>query len=284
MLAGFSWLMDGAVGSKSDGSCVVLWRSVKARIEADIVARRYRRDEPLPSELLLAERYGVHRHTLRRAMAELENEGLVSVQQGRGTYIEAEALSYRIGGRVRFTENALLSGFEPEATLLGHATVRAGRQHAASLGVRPGSRLLLLRTLRRVAGRPVSYALHHFPPTIGGKAECTAEHLARLFEASHSVTAVLAELGVPDYRRTRTDISSRLPAPEEARILEIGAGQPIMIVAGANVDSRGEPILFTIGHMPTLRVQLYVESGPPEPESSRPRGSRTARRPSPERS
>lgn len=235
-----------------------VWHEVKARIERDIVARRFSRDEPLPSERVLAEQYGVHRHTLRRAMAELEADGLVSVQQGRGTFIEGEVLAYRIGRRVRFTENALHAGFEPEAELLGHGFVRATTEHARSLGVRTGTRLAVLNTLRRVGGRPVSYASHHFSPALLPDGATAADGLARVFDRAHSISAVLRTLGVEDYLRLRTEVSGRMPDVAEGRILEIGSTQPILVVSGINigVGTDKTPVLFTVTRMPTLRVQL----------------------------
>ncbi len=244
------------------GGSPALWREVKLRIERDIVARRFRRNEPLPSERLLAEQYGVHRHTLRRAMAELEAEGLVSVQQGRGTFVESEVLAYRIGRRVRFTENALQAGFEPEATLLGHGFARATAEQAERLGLRPGARLVVLNTLRRVGGRPVSYATHCFPPTLLSGSAATPGGLARLFETTRSITAVLAALGVADYLRLRTEVSGRMPDTAEARILEISAAQPILAVSGTNIRTCADssPVLLTLTRMPTLRVQLVFEA------------------------
>jgi GntR family phosphonate transport system transcriptional regulator len=254
--------MEEEAGTERDGASPALWREIKARIERDIVARRFRRDEPLPSERLLAEQYGVHRHTLRRAMAELEAEGLVSVQQGRGTFIESEVLAYRIGRRVRFTENALQAGFEPEATLLGHGFARPTAEQAERLGLRSGSRLAVLNTLRRVGGRPVSYATHYFPNALLSEGAATPDGLARLFETSRSITAVLAALGVADYLRLRTEVSGRMPDAAEARTLEISTAQPILVVSGTNVrvGAGGRPVLLTMTRMPTLRVQLVFEA------------------------
>ena len=254
--------MEEKAGKDRRGASPALWREVKVRIERDIVARRFRRDEPLPSERLLAEQYGVHRHTLRRAMAELEADGLVSVQQGRGTFIESEVLAYRIGRRVRFTENALQAGFEPEATLLGHGFARATAEQAERLGLRPGARLVVLNTLRCVGGRPVSYATHHFPPALLSEGAATPDGLARLFETTRSITAVLAALGVADYLRLRTEVSGRMPDAAEARVLAINAAQPILVVSGTNIraGAGGRPVLLTMTRMPTLRVQLVFEA------------------------
>jgi GntR family phosphonate transport system transcriptional regulator len=120
----------------------------------------------------------------------------------------------------------------------------------------------VLNTLRRVGGRPVSYATHCFPPTLLSGSAATPDGLAHLFETTRSITAVLAALGVVDYLRLRTEVSGRMPDAAEARVLEIGASQPILLVSGTNVraGADGRPVLLTVTRMPTLRVQLVFEA------------------------
>ena len=59
--------------------------------------------DQLPTELELSKRFGVHRHTLRRAVDVLRQEGLVDVERGRGTFVVAP-IALPIGKRVRFNE------------------------------------------------------------------------------------------------------------------------------------------------------------------------------------
>jgi len=64
---------------------LTLWRQIGSAIENDIRAGRVPVGQPLPTERELAKRFTVARQTIRRAMADLEQQGIISIQQGRGT-------------------------------------------------------------------------------------------------------------------------------------------------------------------------------------------------------
>ena len=59
----------------SRGSGVALWRQIASQIEEDIAARHFPPGGRLPTEQELATRFEVNRHTLRRAVAALEDKG-----------------------------------------------------------------------------------------------------------------------------------------------------------------------------------------------------------------
>lgn len=56
-------------------------------IEKDIAAGRRAPDTRLPNEFELAEQYGVARMTVRRAVAQLRDKGLVITVHGRGSFV-----------------------------------------------------------------------------------------------------------------------------------------------------------------------------------------------------
>ena len=62
------------------GQGVALWRQIVQEIAGDIATGRFRGGDKLPTEPELAERFKVNRHTLRRAMAALAEEGLVRIE------------------------------------------------------------------------------------------------------------------------------------------------------------------------------------------------------------
>ena len=68
-------------------SPVPLWFQVAAHIMADIDSGALAAGAKLATELELAAQYGVARNTIRRVMAHLAGEGLVTVQHGKGTYV-----------------------------------------------------------------------------------------------------------------------------------------------------------------------------------------------------
>lgn len=65
----------------------ILWRQVADDLRADITAGRLGPGWKLPPEIDLADSYGVSRPTIRRAIAELQQAGLVDVIHGRGTFV-----------------------------------------------------------------------------------------------------------------------------------------------------------------------------------------------------
>ena len=52
---------------------------------------------------MLSERFGVNRHTVRRAISTLVEQGLLRVEQGRGTFVAEDVVEFVVGERTRFT-------------------------------------------------------------------------------------------------------------------------------------------------------------------------------------
>jgi GntR family phosphonate transport system transcriptional regulator len=84
---------------------VAMWSQIEQILAAEIGSGRFGKDGRLPTEGELAKRFDVNRHTVRRAMIGLASLGLVSVRQGRGTFVRPGAIDYTIGRRTRFSEN-----------------------------------------------------------------------------------------------------------------------------------------------------------------------------------
>ncbi len=82
------------------GSGVALWRQIEETLAGEIARKQLR--ERLPNEATLAERFGVNRHTIRRAVQALEARGMVRIEQGRGTFVQEEFIDYKLGKRSRF--------------------------------------------------------------------------------------------------------------------------------------------------------------------------------------
>src|SRR5215468_3013471 len=97
---------------------VALWRRVADHLEHAIADGRYPVDTRLPGEIEIAQRLGVNRHTVRRAIAALADRGFVRAERGSGTYVETRRLRYPIHSRTRFSEIVGAAGREPGGRLL----------------------------------------------------------------------------------------------------------------------------------------------------------------------
>jgi len=233
------------------GAGLALWRQIAAAIEGAITQGRHAPGERLPTEAELAARYGVNRHTLRRAMEALEARGLVRVEQGRGSFVAEDVLDYPLGPRTRFSEIIQRQGREPAGRLLRLAETSAEPRIAELLGLRKGARVILAERLAMADGRPVALGAHHFP----------AARFARipgLLREDPSITKALAACGVPDYRRQVTRITARMPTAEEATILAQSRARPVLVSEALNVDPDGRPVDATITRYAAGRAQLVV--------------------------
>ncbi|MFL6630449.1 MAG: phosphonate metabolism transcriptional regulator PhnF [Burkholderiaceae bacterium] len=230
---------------------VARWQAIAAQLRADILAGRVGPGERLPNETTLAQRFGVNRHTLRQAVQALVREGHLDVRQGCGTFVRELVLDYALQRRTRLTENLARIGETAGRELLAHAVVPAG-EWAEALKLPPRSRVVLLETRSSVRGRRVGLSTAAFPcPRLADIAAPVARH--------GSVTRALAELGVADYTRSRSVVSTRLPTQAEADALARPLSQPVLVVQYVNVDRAGVPVEAGSTLFAADAVQLVVE-------------------------
>jgi GntR family transcriptional regulator, phosphonate transport system regulatory protein len=227
------------------------WQAIAAQLRADILAGRVAPGERLPNEKVLAERFAVNRHTLRQAVQALVREGHLNVRQGSGTFVRELVLDYALQRRTRLTENLARMGETAGRELLSHHVAAAG-EWATPLRVTPRSKVVVLEMRAAVRGRPVSLSTGAFPsPRFADIAALAVRH--------GSITKSLAELGVVDYTRARSVVSTRLPTQSEADALARPLTQPVLVVQYVNVDRDGVPVEAATTLFAADAVQLVVE-------------------------
>lgn len=237
------------------GAGVAVWRQIEQTLAGEIAARDFGEDGRLPSEGELAKRFGVNRHTVRRAMLGLAAQGLVSVEQGRGTFVQAGAIDYQIGRRTRFTENLREQSHVTSGKILSSSRVKAEPAVAKALGLRTGALVYRIESLHEADGVPLTYARGWYP---AARLPGFVEALER---TQGGISAALAECGVSDYTRSWSRIGSMLPDAETARRLNINRQQPVLWVEHVDVDATETPVKYGLTHFAADRVQLYVEQG-----------------------
>ena len=245
--------MSTRTTSLARGQGVSLWRQIASEMEREIAGGGHGPGDRLPTEAELSARFAVNRHTVRRAMEELEGRGLIRIEQGRGSFVAEDVLDYTLGPRTRFSENIRRQNREPAGRILRIAEIAAEASLAEALGIRRGRAVIQVERLALADGRPIVIGSHHFPAVRFAK-------LPALLAADASITAALAACGVPDYRRRVTRVTARLPTAEEAEILQQSRNRPVLVAEAVNTDPEGEVVDVTIGRYAAGRVQLVVES------------------------
>lgn len=235
------------------GQGVALWRQIAGSLEGEISAGGLAPGARLPTEAELTARFAVNRHTVRRAMEELESRGLVRVEQGRGSFVAEDVLDYPVGPRTRFSETIRRQNREPQGRILRIEEMPAESNIAELLKLRRGRPVVLAERLGLVDGRPVVLGTHWFA------AERFPGIADRLAEDS-SITRALARCGVADYRRQVTRITARMPTPEEAGLLQQARSRPVLVTEAVNVDPAGAPVEASFARYAAGRMQIVVES------------------------
>jgi GntR family phosphonate transport system transcriptional regulator len=229
-----------------------LWRQIARVLEGEIAAGAHHVGTKLPTEAQLSARFGVNRHTVRRALEDLSRRGLIRVEQGRGSFVAEETFDYEVGPRTRFSEWIRRHNKEPVGQVLELKEISADATVAANLAIRPGGRVARLERLGLADGVPVSLATHHFSlarlPGI----------LAALRDRA-TVTEALAQCGVADYLRQSSRVTARLPHPREAELLRLPRARPVLVAENINVERGGTIVEYGISRFPTPRVQLVFE-------------------------
>jgi GntR family phosphonate transport system transcriptional regulator len=231
---------------------VALWRRIVESIEQEIAIGALAPGAKLATEAQMAARFAVNRHTVRRALEELSRNGLVRVEQGRGSFVAEDVLDYTIGPRTRFSEWIRRHNKDPSGRTLDLRELPADSAIAAGLGLRAGARVVRMERLGLADGRPVSIGMHHFP----------AARFPALLPALRDGTGIseaLARAGVADYRRQVTRVSARMPTEQEAALLAMPRNRPLLVTENVNVDSAGAVVEFGLSRYPTPRVQIVFE-------------------------
>lgn len=229
-----------------------LWSEVRRTLADDMAAGRYRPGEKLPSEAQLARRFGVNRHTVRRALAALREDGAIHVRQGAGATVTLTPVTYRLGERTRFRQNLAAEGRTGSHRLIRLETLPAEPGEARPLDLAPGDPVHLLEVVGDADGAPISFGRSRLPAV-------RLPSFSAAFREHGSVTAALAAEGIGDYQRLWTRMSAERASALIARHLQIAPGAPVLRTVSLNVDADGHPIEYGQAWFSGDRVQLVVE-------------------------
>lgn len=230
-------------------------------LRAAIENGTYRPGDKLPSERDLAATHGIVRNTAAAAIAILKAEGLVESRHGSGAYVRRSTRMIRLGAerysdRIRattglspFRAEALKQGKEArvEVPFIGRAIPPA--DVADRLGVSVDEESVVKRVNHYYADNtPVQIGITYSPwAIVEGTVLATEAKTGR-----GSIYARFADLG-HQITQVREEISSRMPRPEESRILQTPPGVPVIDVLHTGIDQHGEA--FEVTHF-VMRADL----------------------------
>lgn len=201
-----------------------LWQQLAAAIDSDIQAKLLRPDQALPSENELIDRLGVSRTVVREALASLVRTGRIYKIRAKGSFVAPEQPELRfIGSTLGSSDDLLATGQAITTRILAQREGTATAEEASSLRISEGVAVVRLRRLRSVSEVPwllvnTTLPLNRFPgvTTANLTNRSLYEHLRRHYDVTPS--------GADRW------LSARLPTGEEASLLRVTTGDPVLAI------------------------------------------------------
>lgn len=208
-----------------------LYRQLMARIRDDVSSGVYPAESQIPSEQEMCARYGVSRVTVRRAISELTDEGILRKQQGKGTFVCTPKLCRDLRDINSFHECCRMQGVTPGTRLihaqLSHADERTQRELEL-----PDDRVVEIERVRTADGVPVMLETNSFPLAYSDLLQA---------DLSQSLYAVLEGSGITPKRGIH-EISLHYATNAQARLLEVDPGQALLLLREVVFDQHGRPL------------------------------------------
>ncbi len=160
------------------------YQEIAAKLEQEL-RQHYRCGDYLPAEQQLAARFGVNRHTLRRAIDQLVEKGWVQRRQGVGVLVLMRPFDYPLNAQGAFLARIcwIRAAIPPAKNCFRYCAPRPSYV-ADALGITEGENVIHLRTLRRVNGVALCLIDHYFADlTLWYDAATLRQRLAARFSA-----------------------------------------------------------------------------------------------------
>lgn len=197
------------------------YRAIAADLAEKIRDGHYAPGAALPAQRELSAAYGVTLMTLRQALRELDDEGLIVQRPGKGTFVAPSHAAYQLGSLRSLADDLREQGHEVRTTVIARAQRRVPPRIAARLRVRETETGLRLERVRAFAGRR---AIHQ----VSWVREPPAGRLRDVDFTSTSLYAALADVGVAVARASETIRPEALDA-DVARHLDEDEGAPVLV-------------------------------------------------------
>lgn len=210
----------------------------------------------MPAERDLAELADISRVTVRKAVAELVADGLIEQRRGAGSFVlpHAPKLEQSLSSLVSFTENMTARGKTSSSEILRHGLFSPTPEELMTLGLATGEQVARIKRLRSADGVAMAIESSSLP----------ADILPDPGRVDTSLYAVLRDYGSAPSRAIQRVTATSLGA-EDARLLNVAEGAPVLLIDRTGYLATGRPIEFTRGlYRPDIYdfvSELRIEAG-----------------------
>ena len=220
---------DGILEKKSHSP---LYQQLMTRLKNDILAGVYPAGGRIPSEQVLCDTYGVSRVTVRKAMLDLVQEGLLLRRQGKGTFVADQRLQRDLHQITSFSTACRNMGRRASAKVVSVTRELAQPEDAERLMLQPGDRVLCVCRVRLCDDEPVMLEFNRFP---------LAYDFLDNDDLTDSLYETLRKHGVIPSKATH-DISLGHATPAVSRYLQTAPNEALLLLDELVLDQHEKPL------------------------------------------
>lgn len=215
-------------------SIVPLYKQLKRLILKEIEEGRLKANQKIKTELELSETYQISRMTVRKALAELVDEGVLAKKQGKGTFVQEGKMTEDLSSPNSFTNLCKRNGKEPGGRTLKFILQEASDRDVRELMLEPGEEVIRVERVRTADNVPVMLENLYFP---GHLKNILTENLNDV-----SLYQILREKYGLVSGNSVMEIEISECTPYEASVLEIKTGSPLLLVREIVYDQYNQPL------------------------------------------
>lgn len=231
-----------------------LWHQTEIALRSLIENGEWATGTQIPNEDRLGAMLGISRITLRHALRNLEEAGLLRREHGRGTFVRSATVVAGARGLTSFTDEMQTLGLAVGTRLLEADMVPASAEMADALDIAAGEPLLRLRRLRLGNAAPIGIQTAHLPAALVPGLYEIADQVDSLYETLRTRFGIAPVKAKEVYRVGQVQ-------SEDAELIQQPAGTPAFVVERIAYSSRG-PFELTLSTMRAdryeIRSTLYI--------------------------
>lgn len=225
-----------------------LYEKLRTILRQQIDEGRYRPDEAIPSERVLCRQYHISRITVRQAIAQLINDGVLYRKQGKGTFVARRKVNQGLSKIVAFSRTVLDIGMKPSTRIVFHGLLPPDLEVASVLKLPDGAQVFKLVLLGMGDDQPLVLYESCFPPLIGQKMLREAMAREKQAVAFSSYDLYGQNTGIAPFKVNQT-IEAVAADENQKRTLQISKGTALLRVTSVFMARDESPL--------ELRKALY---------------------------
>lgn len=230
-----------------------LYAQIKDHLRERILDGSYKPHEQMPSESEMMATFGVSRITVRQALNDLQNEGLIFRIHGKGTFVSKPKAFQDLGKLQGFGEAMRQMGYETYSRVLSQREIKPTPQVQDRLGLGKRDKVCELQRLRFLNREPISLDVSYVPCELGqrlAKEDLATRDVFTIIENDYGI-----QLGHADLQ-----IGTLMADERQARHLRVPEGSPVLFIERTTHTAEGLPIdyehLYYRGDAFTYKVRV----------------------------